>query len=251
MVVGCFFNLLTRMKSVLQMLQEWSTLFFSKWWEKKKDQKFLLSRTFQTSQETRVQTTGVLPLHFLHPAVFSSLCNHWLPELLPISVSSYILHDVLMGIFLFLDAYGQLFSLNGSSVSTSSHSSPFLTDHMVTRNKLCLDDARELDGEQSFFLLLLRLKPAFVVLDCSPLCWLCPSGAASSTQALLPFWPCRHKFPPPPKPGADDPRCFQARQQECVLSSLRFHLLRGRWGASLTGGSCCIDSFMGAVPTSD
>lgn len=178
-------------------------LCFSQSGEKRS--KFLLSTTFQTSQETQVQITHVLPLHFLHRALFSSLRNNRLPELLPISVSSYVLHDVLIGIFLFLNASGQLFSLHGSSVSTSSHSSPVLTDHMVTRNKLCLDDAQELDGEQFFFLLLLlclkrpqrNVPPqlASVVQDCSPLCWLWSSGAASSTQALLPFWPCRHKFP--------------------------------------------------------
>lgn len=212
--------------------------------------KFLLSRAFQTSQETQVQTTRVLPLHFLHRAVFSSVRNHRLPELLPISVSSYVLHDVLIGFFLFLNASGQLFSLHGSSVSTSSHSSPFLTDHMVTRNKLCLDDARELDGEQFFSIVSVSetgicshgLQPPLLTLSI----WCCLLN--TSSLALLTLLA---QVPPPPKPCADEPRCFQARQQECVLSSLRFHLLRGCWGASLTGGSCCVDSFMGAVPTSD
>lgn len=61
-----------------------------------------------------------------------------------------------------------------------------------------------------------------------------PANSANSSSLVL---PPQHKLsspltllvqvPPPPKPCTDDPRCFQARQQECVLSSLRFHLLRG------------------------
>lgn len=97
--------------------------------------------------------------------------------------------------------------------------------------------------------------------ECAPAAGVCSPGLQPPLLTLS-VWCCllntsslalltlSAQVPPPPKPRADDLRRFQARQQECVLSSLRFHLLRGCRGASLTGGSCCFDSFMGAVPTS-